>query len=51
MAAVKTYRQELATYLTARYGPANAGTSWKNGNVLLKDVSKGKDFGLKLVMK
>ena len=51
MAAVKTYRQELATYLTARYGPANAGTSWKNGNVMLKDISKGKDFGLKLVMK
>ena len=51
LSAVKTYRQELTTYLTARYGPANAGTFWKNGNVVLKDVSKGKDFGLKLEIK
>ncbi|RYF72386.1 MAG: hypothetical protein EOO39_12240 [Cytophagaceae bacterium] len=52
--AVKTYQQELTTYLTARYGPSSAsvGTlSWKSGNVVLKDVSKGKDFGLKLTIK
>ncbi|MBO0952086.1 hypothetical protein [Fibrella forsythiae] len=51
--AVKTYQQELATYLTARYGPSttSAGTlAWKRGNVTLKDVSKGKDFGLKLTI-
>lgn len=51
--AVKTYQKELTTYLTARYGPASAsaGTlAWKNGNVVLKDVSKGKDFGLKLTI-
>ncbi|ARK10994.1 hypothetical protein A6C57_12020 [Fibrella sp. ES10-3-2-2] len=50
-AAVKTYQQELTTYLTARYGAPVTGTSWKNGSVTLKDVSKGKDFGLKLVIK
>lgn len=52
--AVKTYRQELSAYLTARYGPSlvNPGMlSWKNGNVTLKDVSAGKDFGLKLTIK
>jgi len=49
--AVKTYQQELTTYLTARYGAPGAGMSWKNGSVTLKDVSKGKDFGLKLVIK
>ena len=52
--AVKTYQKELITYLTARYGASSgsAGTlAWKNGDVVLKDVSKGKDFGLKLTMK
>lgn len=52
--AVKTYQQELTTYLNARYGQATASSktlSWKSGNVVLKDVSKGKDFGLKLTMK
>ncbi|MEZ0542335.1 hypothetical protein [Fibrella arboris] len=52
--AVKTYQQELTTYLNARYGTASvsAGMStWKSGNVVLKDVSKGKDFGLKLTIK
>lgn len=51
--AVKTYQQELTTYLNARYGSASAsaGTlSWKNGSVMLKDVSKAKDFGLKLTI-
>ena len=53
-AAVKAYQQELTAYLNARYGPVSgsAGTlSWKSGKVVLKDLSKGKDFGLKLTMK
>ena len=52
--SVDTYVKELETYLTTRYGtpkPANGGTVW-NGpageQVTLNDVSKGKDFGLKL---
>ena len=52
--AVKTYQQELTTYLNARYGSATASAktmSWKNGNVVLIDVSNGKDFGLKLGLK
>ena len=52
--SVKAYGQELTTYLTARYGNPTItlqSTTWKNGTVTLKDVSKGKDFGLKLVIK
>lgn len=54
MNAVKAYQKELTTYLTARYGPSSGSAgalSWKNGNVVLKEVSKGKDFGLKLTIK
>ncbi|GAB3259212.1 hypothetical protein GCM10027347_22620 [Larkinella harenae] len=48
--SVDTHRQELETYFTKRYGTPSQ-QSWKvapNSLVTLKDVSKGKDFGLKL---
>lgn len=52
--SVNDYTKELNAYFSARYGapkPSNGGTVW-NGpadeQVSLKDVSKGKDFGLKI---
>lgn len=45
-------QSELSNYLTGRYGaskPTAGGTRWtgqKGESILLKDVSKGKDFGL-----
>lgn len=52
--SVANFQKELTTYFTTRYGkpkPANDGTVW-NGpageRVALNDVSKGKDFGLKI---
>ena len=52
--SVTAYQKELEPYFTARYGvpkPGNGGTIWtgtKGETILLKDVSKGKDFGLKI---
>lgn len=52
--AVTAYQQELTPYFTTRYGqPKNAdGTmTWigsDGAQVTLKDVSKGKDYGLKI---
>ncbi len=52
--SVITYQKELEGYFSARYGapkPGDGGTVWdgqKGKTVLLKDVSKGKDFGLKI---
>lgn len=52
--SVTDYQNELAAYFTARYGtpkPVGGGTvwtRWKGATVSLKDVSKGKDFGLKI---
>lgn len=52
--SVTGYQRELGTYFTARYGvgkPGAGGTVWngpKGQTVTLKDVSKGKDFGLKI---
>jgi hypothetical protein len=51
--AVADFRQDLTTYLTARFGaPTTNGpaTTWQNGKVKLTDVSKAKDFGLKLII-
>ncbi len=52
--SVDGYQNELKPYFTTRYGtpkPGLGGTVW-NGpageQILLKDVSKGKDFGLKI---
>lgn len=52
--SVSDYERELSAYFTRRYGtprPGNGGTLW-NGpageQVTLRDVSKGKDFGLKI---
>ena len=50
-ASAKAWQQELTTYLNARYGLTPSGTSWKSGAVTLKDVSKGKDYGLKLLIR
>ncbi|MFD2574459.1 hypothetical protein ACFSUS_27740 [Spirosoma soli] len=47
-------QKELGAYFTSRYGsskPAEGGTVWSGSqgqSVTLKDVSKGKDFGLKI---
>ena len=52
--AVEAYRQDLTTYLSARYGPATTTqpvSSWQNGRVTLRNVSKRKDYGLKLTIK
>ncbi len=52
--SVEAYRQDLTTYLTARYGPGTRTelvTSWQNGKAVLRNVSKRKDFGLKLTLK
>jgi hypothetical protein len=52
--SVTDYQKELEPYFTARYGSpksGNGGTTWTSSNgkmVMLKDVSKGKDFGLKI---
>ncbi|MFD2933211.1 hypothetical protein [Spirosoma flavum] len=52
--SVNDYQKELGTYFTARYGaskPGAGGPIWvgsKGNMVTLKDVSKGKDFGLKI---
>ena len=52
--SVSDYHKELEPYFTARYGapkPGDGGLSWtgrKGETVTLKDVSKGKDFGLKI---
>ncbi|GAB3790597.1 hypothetical protein GCM10028818_60890 [Spirosoma horti] len=50
--SVTNYQKELGAYFSSRYGspkPSAGGTEWtgqKGETVLLKDVSKGKDFGL-----
>jgi hypothetical protein len=47
-------QRELGSYFDARYGPAKAAngvTTWTSKDdhqITLKDVSKGKDFGLKI---
>lgn len=52
--SVTDYQKELDAYFTNRYGtpkPGDGGTVWtgqKGERVTLKDVSKGKDFGLKI---
>jgi hypothetical protein len=51
--SVDTHLKELSAYFTRKYGNATNATqeSWKisgNNQVTLTDVSKGKDFGLKL---
>lgn len=52
--SVADYQKELNDYFSARYGSsktAEGGTVWagtKGEVVALKDVSKGKDFGLKI---
>lgn len=52
--SVNAYQKELTPYFTSRYGTprtGNGGTIWtgpKEETVTLKDVSKGKDFGLKI---
>ncbi|MGF7217086.1 hypothetical protein GGR92_003259 [Spirosoma lacussanchae] len=54
--SVDGYSKELTTYFTTRYGAAklrNGSTNW-NGptgeQITLRDVSKGKDFGLKIAI-
>ncbi|CCG99271.1 hypothetical protein FAES_1261 [Fibrella aestuarina BUZ 2] len=52
--SVADYKKDLITYLTGKYGSAASiaqGSSWQQGKVTLLDVSKGKDFGLRLVIK
>ena len=52
--SVGAYRKELEPYFTTRYGqpkPSSGGSVWTGSTgeqVSLKDVSKGKDFGLKI---
>lgn len=52
--SVSDYRKELEPYFTARCGtpkPGAGGSVWTGSTgeqVSLKDVSKGKDFGLKI---
>lgn len=52
--SVSDYQKELTPYFTARYGtpkPNGSEIVWKGSKgetVTLKDVSKGKDFGLKI---
>ena len=54
--SVAEYQKELVPYFTARYGTpktSNGSTIWtaaKGINASLKDVSKGKDYGLKIKM-
>ncbi len=48
------YQKDLKPYFNARYGspkPGGSGTIWtgrKGETVTLSDVSKGKDYGLKI---
>jgi hypothetical protein len=52
--AVIDYRKDLIAYFTKRYGTGEADeemTTWSSSKgklVTLKDVSKGKDYGLKI---
>ncbi|MCX6217375.1 hypothetical protein [Spirosoma sp.] len=52
--SVSDYQKELGGYFTGRYGkskPSVGGLVWtgrQGEQILLKDVSKGKDFGLKV---
>lgn len=52
--SVNAYRKELEPYFTTRYGapkPGAGGLVWTGSTgeeVSLKDVSKGKDYGLKI---
>ena len=52
--SVSAYRKELEPYFTTRYGtpkPTTGGFVWTGPTgeqISLKDVSKGKDFGLKI---
>lgn len=52
--AATAYQQELTPYFTTRYGQpktADGTTTWTGSDgalVTLKDVSKGKDYGLKI---
>lgn len=52
--SVNAYQKELEPYFTARYGTPKSGavgsvwTGPTGEQVSLKDVSKGKDFGLKI---
>lgn len=52
--SVNDSQKELGNYFSSRYGvskPGNGGTVWvgpKGQSVTLRDVSKGKDFGLKI---
>ena len=52
--SVTDYRKDLEPYFTARYGapkPGGGGTVWtgrKGETITLSDVSKGKDYGLKI---
>lgn len=53
--SVNAYRKELEPYFTTRYGTPKSGTGgsvWTGSiseQISLKDVSKGKDFGLKII--
>lgn len=54
--SVNAYRKELEPYFTTRYGtpkPGAGGSVWTGPigeQISLKDVSKGKDYGLKIRM-
>lgn len=54
--SVTDFQKDLSAYFTARFGtskPGDGGTVWSGSQgytVSLKDVSKGKDFGLKIKM-
>lgn len=54
--SVDGFQKELGAYFSARYGqpkPSSSAMIWtgpKGQSVSLKDVSKGKDFGLKIKM-
>lgn len=52
-ASVDAYQRELSAYFTARYGAAKSPAVWKGPSgeqIRLNNVSKGKDFGLKLTI-
>lgn len=52
--SVEAYTKDLTSYFDQRYGPAAKSgnvlvwTGPKNEKITLKDVSKGKDYGLKI---
>ena len=54
--SVTIYTADLTAYFTARYGKptvASGQTTWvgpRGENISLKNVSKGKDFGLKIII-